>query len=132
MVTPLTERRLASPDDVVRVNGVEYVVGYQRTDLNVRMITATEMSPEAAKAVTEVARYTHAVPAEEQTKRSVEVTKRRVVVALCFVVGVVTMFLDPKLGAYICTALSVFGGVTMAPEIIAEIKKKAPELPPRS
>jgi hypothetical protein len=103
-----------------------------RADLNeIRSVTTTSithMTPEMAKAVTEVERLRSAVPAEEKTKRSKEETKREygrfVLVAALALLGVFAPNIpDAVRGAVVLSGLGVLG----APAIIRRLKQSGKE-----
>lgn len=69
----------------------------QRLDINHTTRTIQEMSPEYAATIKQIALYQHAVPAQEETKRSKQVTWRLALGGVVAVAGFVAMAIVPAI-----------------------------------
>lgn len=100
--------------------------------LDVNTTHTQDITPEAAKAMIEIAKQTHAVPAQEQTKQEIEVTKRvkQLTVQHVIVGGIVGLcavlaFLNKDAGPYLAAMAAVMGGVYT----VSLYVNKTPRLP---
>ncbi len=90
-----------------------------------------DMTAEASSAHKEIARYTHAVPAEELTKREREGSRRHYATGIvCLVLAGLACFkLD---GGYLVTVLLALGGYVTATGTVSDLirgRKDQPALP---
>lgn len=119
-----------------RETGANIVLVGARLDVNATATTTmrTDMTPEAARAAIEIARLTHAVPAQEQTNQARQPTWRVAICVSALVVGIVAMAIRPEVAWQIASAVGVlefaFGGA----EVVARWKGKDPPpgLPPKN
>jgi hypothetical protein len=80
-----------------------------------------DMTPVAARAATDIARLTHAVPAIEETKRE---WGKYGLLALCVIGGLVAFHLHPDQGGPIVGIVGVVGGTVAITMIVNVFKKK--------
>lgn len=108
----------------------EIVIGdarirYERLDINVNAnITHTaDITPEAAEAMKQAAHAQYAVPAQEETKRAIEETKRVRFVTGCVVLAAFIIAFRPETGWPLAVLVGVFGSGTVAiPKVIDKLK----------
>ena len=85
----------------------------------------------------EVARYRHAIPAQEKTKQAQEETKRARIasvpcwlVSACVAAAFVVLYLVPAEGWPIAAIIAVLGRSVPIRKVIERAKKPLPMLPP--
>jgi hypothetical protein len=104
--------------DKFQVGGVQIV---SRRDEFIVTQTIADITPQAAKVTTEVARLTHAVPAIEETKREYG---KCALLALCVVGGLVELHLRPDQGSAVVGIVGVVGGTVAIKMIIKVFTKR--------
>lgn len=121
----LSEATSTSTQQFVRIGEAQYF----RHDYNETIVNITHLSEPTADAFKEVARFTYAVPAEEQTKREQEKTKRFkqetlrfAIVGFCMLCLAVLAYLRPELGGTAVGLIGVFGALVAAPSVIDRLK----------
>lgn len=99
--------------------------------VDVNLTAKLDMTQQAASAIQETARLTHAVPAAEKTKQAQEKTKqtkletwRWVLVAASVLVGFVVMYRKPELKWAVAVIVGVFGTVFGAQAVVEKLRKK--------
>lgn len=104
--------------------------------LDVNMRHTQDITPEAGRTMVEVARQSHAIPAQERTKQEAEhtrqakqVTLRHALVVAAAVFAIVAILINKEAGAAIVGVMTVLGGVYGVSEFIHRDKTK--QLPPK-
>lgn len=121
----MSEKRLPAPGDELRVTA-DVTLIYSRLDVNQTNTTVLDMTPVAAEAAKEIARFTSAVPAEEKTKQEMvrvkHETLRYGIAAVCVLAGIVVAGVVPAASWPIGLIVTVLGGGAVAPTIIDRLK----------
>ena len=117
------------PPMVITPDGAQLSSG--RFDYTASIEITANMSPLAADTVvqvelarTEAARFTYAVPAEEETKRSSQYNWRIVIFGLFAAGGIAVACFNPALSVLIGGVLTTFAAGAFGPTIVRSFKKK--------
>lgn len=92
----------------------------KQTTISYQVFAMTNVAADAHK---EVARLTHAVPAQEATRRAKQETLRVALVVLALALGAILIYFKPAAGWPIAALMSVLGGTALAPSIIEAAKR---------
>jgi energy-converting hydrogenase Eha subunit A len=119
---------------VAKIGDATYALGGKSVE---GKLTVLAMNPEYSAAMIEVSRNQFAIPAQEETKRSVEDTKRFKIRALFYspivAIGIVAMALQPTSAQWIALALvGVLGTIEGVQAIEKMLSKKVEAKPPLS
>jgi hypothetical protein len=120
------QRPQQQESDTIPVSGGRAELSVGRLDTKSTLVQVMDMTPQAAETLKEVARYTHAVPAREETKRE---RWRYAVIGIVILAALGAMCFRPELAKALATVLVMLMLVFGGPRLIEKWQKRTPAGP---